>query len=540
MSERLKSDLQEFFNHFCKEHQIPIIKVFHLLRKEAGNCERGDFSLFCGKPNNCMKSHLQEVGKILPDVSKKWGLSINKCKFLPPCRLQLFLDRNNTFKNTLIHVNKMKENYGKYHKTRLKTILVNIVHEDNATEIQKWTYLRTKLIGQYICTITNNNRCEVFCSSNNLEKIQVNSKEVKYIVCTEKCKKDLSEEIIWRKLYESDYLETLKDKDENDLVEQNTVLNAAKFLKEHNVPVGCKSYDKNIGFIYIHSESWKKIFKEIVKLQHILNEHIQEPDLLIHIVPSNKSYFQQQLSIVVDILCQKKPKCQMLIIHEPVIFQHSTISIEKYVNQLKKEFEKSLVHKYGEKIIGQQWQKDYLNILSETVLKFELLLPSVNVPVKINLVEDGNISVVNKTGTFIQYNYARLCMLFQQYENKVNTDQYPALPAVENVNFSHLTLDEEWNLLFNYILTFPQVMSSVLEELESNTLKLEMRVHKVCHFLINLIKDFSVYYSRVHILTEPKPHLIHIMHARLWLLKGVQQVIYNSFQLSNILPLQKM
>ncbi|XP_023226944.1 DALR anticodon-binding domain-containing protein 3-like isoform X1 [Centruroides sculpturatus] len=530
----LQSNLQDFIDDFCKDHKLSLVKISWLLRKEAGNCERGDFSLFCGNPStHCLKSYLREIGEALPRKSGNWQIPINNCKLLPSCRLQLFLDRGAAFRNILSHVTKTKD-YGRYCKTKFKTVLVNVVLEDDELGLREWRHLRTNLIGQYISTVINNNRCKVYFAIVGAEDIQMDNK-VNYIKCTEICKTNEAEDVITKRLRASHYLEPSKDGAEIDFI-----LNASKFLEDRKIPIGSKGYDKNIRFISSHSESWKQMFKWCIKLQHIFDKHVNEPDILIHVVPSNRSYFQQQLSIMVDMLCSKGPKRQTIVTHGPILFPHAPIQMENYTNRLKDEFEKSLVHKYGEEIVSQQWKKEYLNTLSDTVLKFEMLALNPSIPVKIRFSEDKGISVVEKTGTFLQYNYARLSMLFWQFENKVNAGQYPALPPIENVNFSLLTLEEEWNLLFNYIFVFPQVTSVIFEELESSTLKLEIPVHKVCHFLINLVRDLSMYYSRIHILTEPRPHLMQIMFARLWLLKGVQRIIYNTFKLFNILPLEKM
>ncbi len=79
-----------------------------------------------------------------------------------------------------------------------------------------------------------------------------------------------------------------------------------------------------------------------------------------------------------------------------------------------------------------------------------------------------------------------------------------------------------------------------MEGLEPGRVKANIATHKVAPFLLELARDLSSYYSRVHVLVEPKPQLLPTMHARLVLLKAVQQVMHNALSLLGLTPLAQL
>ncbi len=79
-----------------------------------------------------------------------------------------------------------------------------------------------------------------------------------------------------------------------------------------------------------------------------------------------------------------------------------------------------------------------------------------------------------------------------------------------------------------------------MEGLEPGKLKATIGTHKVAQFLLDLARDLSSYYSRVHVLVEPKPQLLPTMYGRLMLLKAVQQVMHNALHLLGLKPLAQL
>ena len=153
-----------------------------------------------------------------------------------------------------------------------------------------------------------------------------------------------------------------------------------------------------------------------------------------------------------------------------------------------------------------------------------------------------------------------------------------------SLSFS-ISKQEEWELLFCYVLQYPLVVKEAgsleksgigvhvevgIKKVKHNTLvALVMVISRVypllqiCLFLIKLSHAFSSYYSRVKILMvgvclcicpvhssvylqclsvpqAAEPHLVPLVHARLHLMAAIKQTMYNALSLLAIEPLEQL
>ncbi|XP_066143132.1 DALR anticodon-binding domain-containing protein 3 [Euwallacea fornicatus] len=159
-----------------------------------------------------------------------------------------------------------------------------------------------------------------------------------------------------------------------------------------------------------------------------------------------------------------------------------------------------------------------------------------NKPHKSAKVDLNDLSSANKGPSFIFYNCARLSILLKEFESKVDKGIYQELPKVHKIDFALLKQPEEWELLYVYILQFPHVIKSCIKGVEKGN----VNPQHLITFLSSLSSVFSVYYRRVRILTEPRDHMFNLIHARIYLLRGVQVVFHNALKLLNINPVKEM
>ena len=122
---------------------------------------------------------------------------------------------------------------------------------------------------------------------------------------------------------------------------------------------------------------------------------------------------------------------------------------------------------------------------------------------------------------YIQYAHARICNVFLTAQNKGI-----AVPAGSEVDLSPLVEDEEFALIKN-ILVFPEVV-------EKSALALE--VHRISHYLHDLVAGFHSYYNRHRVVTENKSLTL----ARLFLLQCLRITIRNGLALMGISAPEKM
>lgn len=178
----------------------------------------------------------------------------------------------------------------------------------------------------------------------------------------------------------------------------------------------------------------------------------------------------------------------------------------------------------------------FLHNLANAIVIFELVAvkPSRSVIIGNNQ-EDR--SIVNTRGaSFVLYNTARIATIIMKYNEKVSRGDYPNLPDIKNVDFSQLQEEEEWELIYNFIFGYPQMIN--------NCLKCESSFHiypqVICSFVSRLCQKFSVYYRKVRILTEGGDHLISKMVARLYMLRALQIVFENALDILSIKPVSRM
>ncbi|XP_069704822.1 kinesin-like protein KLP2 isoform X2 [Periplaneta americana] len=97
-------------------------------------------------------------------------------------------------------------------------------------------------------------------------------------------------------------------------------------------------------------------------------------------------------------------------------------------------------------------------------------------------------------------------------------------------------IEEEWELIFTYLLSYPNVLHMAVKDVEQG----KVAPNLVCSFVMALCSCFSIYYRRIRILTEPRNQLLPVMFARLYLLQGIQQVLHNALNLLGITPVLHM
>uniref|UniRef100_A0A0C9RU47 DALRD3 protein n=1 Tax=Fopius arisanus TaxID=64838 RepID=A0A0C9RU47_9HYME len=175
--------------------------------------------------------------------------------------------------------------------------------------------------------------------------------------------------------------------------------------------------------------------------------------------------------------------------------------------------------------------------IAEATLKFEILGVKPHCRSFIEVSDDSRLSNFTiKGGAFVLYNVARIQAIFRKFEEEYSLQTREAFQNVDQIDFSRLSLQGEWNLVYNFILTYPKVLMNSVHHEEL----LELCPQVLCAFLSRLSRKFSVYYHHTRILTEERKHLIPIMLARLSLLKALLIVFHHALEVLNITPIPQM
>jgi arginyl-tRNA synthetase len=122
---------------------------------------------------------------------------------------------------------------------------------------------------------------------------------------------------------------------------------------------------------------------------------------------------------------------------------------------------------------------------------------------------------------YIQYAHARICSIFRSAEEKGVTWNGSA-----EVDLSPLNEEEEFAII-QAILAFPEIVEKSARALE---------VHRISHYLLDLVSRFHGYYSRHRVISDDKS----LTQARLFLLDALRITIRNGFELMGISSPEKM
>nr|CAH7759425.1 unnamed protein product [Callosobruchus chinensis] len=190
-------------------------------------------------------------------------------------------------------------------------------------------------------------------------------------------------------------------------------------------------------------------------------------------------------------------------------------------------------HKYGVQIKSNSPWEAYFAKLGRACVTIELLSNRLQKPIKI---AENDLQTANKGPSFIFYNCARLSTLLREFDRRMTQNMYPELPSIELVDFSLLDQQEEWELLYVYIMQYPMILRDSVKDIEKGIFS----PHNLVTFLSNLCSVFSVYYRRVRVLTDAREHLHGVIHAKIYLLKALQIVFHNTLFLLNIEPIKEM
>ncbi|CAH0587123.1 unnamed protein product [Chrysodeixis includens] len=215
--------------------------------------------------------------------------------------------------------------------------------------------------------------------------------------------------------------------------------------------------------------------------------------------------------------------------------KETNITAEEFIRIRQDEMTLIAQHKYGVRVSTDDKWKEFVAHLGQSAAAFELLQSKPSGAIKINF-ECASVGS-SKGASFILYNCARLETILKSYNDKVGEGTYPPLPDIDDVDLSLLTHEDEWNLIFNYIMGLPKVLNSCVEETAKG---LEFRPHFICSFLSSMVRVISQYYRRVRILVEPRAHLLPVIFARIHMLNILNETLKICLHILNIKSVSQM
>lgn len=513
---KLENDLQHVFDLLYLK--FPVGKsCFHVknLLKKGSLFHKGDF--FMSLRSECVL--------FSDDVKKELIDEVSKIPYIRECQVDedgnfiLSLDRAAIFMEVLDVVMMQGEQYGT--KITNKSFLI-LVHNE---VFKSFDVLRIALIANHLISFLVATGAKVYVNEYRKDA-ELAFKKVASYVCTDICLEHINSicELIEKLAQDSDWTSV------TDTTE-STILNLKNFVRTQSLCYGgdadTVTIAKNIPNLVVNQSAYIAHFQEC---------HDVHPSHIIHVCSQSQRRKITDAGLLLDMF-DILTYPQVFISCQTTIFRDEfEISVDDFMDFQKKEIEKAMNHKFNSCMLAKDTWDVYLNTLIDTTVKFYFLRAGTNVPLKMDVPSGQNDTRNSKDGIFVQYNYARLSNLLSSFELRVKEGYYKSLPPLNEIDFTLLKFEEEWNLLY-FVLGFPRLVQEIFSSVMS---KHQFSVSRICNMLTKLCSCFSVYYSRIHILGGPQPQLQKVMFARLWLIKGIHQILYNSFVLMNIEGLNKM
>ncbi|XP_036341287.1 uncharacterized protein LOC118750665 [Rhagoletis pomonella] len=221
------------------------------------------------------------------------------------------------------------------------------------------------------------------------------------------------------------------------------------------------------------------------------------------------------------------------LVIDPLTGKMTKLKTSEYLSCRSNDMCLMAMHKYGVRVKDDSRFNALLTRLGAAAVTVDLMEVRFSSPVQI--IRSGKGST--KGAAFILYNSARLESLLRRFDEKVENGDYGDLPSLDNIDWTLLDEEEEWQLVFSYIFAFPNLIENCLERIEKGI----CAVHTIIRFLGDLASLFSVYYRRIRILTqETREHLLPCVYARIYLVKAVREILNRTLALLDIEPVQFM
>ncbi|XP_044005945.1 DALR anticodon-binding domain-containing protein 3-like [Aphidius gifuensis] len=179
-----------------------------------------------------------------------------------------------------------------------------------------------------------------------------------------------------------------------------------------------------------------------------------------------------------------------------------------------------------------------LTTIARSILIFELLgfRPSRSVVLGGNK-EEENPNCRIKAGAFVLYNVARIETILRTFKERQASGLYPDNFNIDDVDFGILQSEQEWNLIWNFILGYKETLLNSVNYTGEN---LELCPQNFISFLSNWSYQFSVYYHRTRILTDGNKNLTSSMLVRIYLLKSFLIIINNALETMGLATVSSM
>jgi hypothetical protein len=205
-----------------------------------------------------------------------------------------------------------------------------------------------------------------------------------------------------------------------------------------------------------------------------------------------------------------------------VVTNQNELQAESYLEKRRNDIHLLAIHRHGMRAKDNQAFVELMEKVGNAAAIFDMIETKHSNAMKLTS---------NPKHAFILYNSARIETLLANFYEKVSKGYYPALPALNDIDTSLLTEEEEWELL-KLIISFPDVIEKSIEDV----IEAKVAPHVIYRHLLAIVNVFSGYYNRRRLLTENRANLIPVLHAKIHLLQALRTVFNATLEVFEIEP----
>lgn len=195
-------------------------------------------------------------------------------------------------------------------------------------------------------------------------------------------------------------------------------------------------------------------------------------------------------------------------------------------------------------VVSEEWFNGITHEVATAAMKYALL--SVSSTTLINFDVNKVTSFEEVSAPFILYNRTRLASLEAKFKERKDAGWISPLPPLEQVDFSFLDDQKEWEIFMLYVLPLPElIQEAACPRFPSPPALPEFGVHKVCDYLYNMVRHISTWYGPSGVRILPSENAEGRggekgTHARMHLLSSFKQCLDNALRLVMMEPLERM
>ena len=336
-------------------------------------------------------------------------------------------------------------------------------------------------------------------------------------------------------------------------VPQGAYMDMTQFIADQKLPTGKKGYMKQYPNLYVLRPDGSTLytFRDIV---YSFNK-AKDSDMVLNVIAFEQNLAQQKVALAMHMMNPDMVGRQFHLGYEIVKLTSGKMSgrrgryllADDLYNQLKEEICRKMSSKYQEKgvDISQEEFDAVTHEVSTAAMKYALLAVSCETIISFDIAKVTDFE--DASAPFLLYNSTRLSSVIRKHEEGVRGGQagFDALPALDQVDFSLLDDQREWEMLLEYVLPFAAIVASCTpDSIPPPPALPKVHTHRMCEFLNQFVRSLSSYYgpSGVRILpsADGKQGGGPAMAGRIYLCKAFRQVIDNGLRLTLMEPLERM